>query len=138
MPPGEADVLSFDDRPGMPLGNGCWRSPNQSGQYTAAGFQVDFNAFVLQDWNTDDENILQTPHGGSTVVSWKNHAKAVFNEGQWLVNDAATLLQQPQAEAAPFAYAPYWDGWGEDPSYLRYRLAGDGCYVLAANPIPAQ
>ena len=104
---GEDDVLDFTDSPSIPLGRGCWISADSIGIRSAAGFQVAFRVFVLQDWDSTDSNIQQTPIGGYTVASWRNQAKTYLNDQeQWQVNGTMTELQQPSPSNAPFAYAP--------------------------------
>ena len=138
LAPEEGDVLELTDSPSLPLGSGCWRSPKFNGQYTEAGFLVEFKAFVLQDWDSSDANIQQTPIGGNTVVSWLNQAEAYLdNQNQWQINEGMTRLIQPFALNVPLAYEPFWNGWVGDEKYEMATLNKDGCYYLAADPQPA-
>ncbi|KAF3925606.1 hypothetical protein ABW21_db0205656 [Orbilia brochopaga] len=140
IPAGTDGTLKYIHSQGIDLGTGCWRVNDGSanGTYESVGFLVNYQSFVMQDWDQGSGSRVQLPLGGpNSVITWTLGAQADLQNGTWTVNDAETKFVPPVPTSVPVIWPAGWNDWEQRPARITGVLGTDGCYVLTSNPLPS-
>ncbi|KAG0001614.1 hypothetical protein BGZ79_004408 [Entomortierella chlamydospora] len=130
LPAGNENIVRFTDSPGMTLGKGCWSSPSHEGTYTGLGFSLQFQTFVMQDY--DGIRGEQVPIGGDAVLWWGIEAQATLDNGAWTVNSAKSgVTREPEIDPKSPNFMAEYNNYAQNSSLQLANYNKDtGCYVF--------